>query len=103
MVPLKGYTRASASVGNNENEIAAYEDMTTICSYSDVWRIFQFPMHERYPKCMSLIIHLEDNEQVFLEEEDDMNEIVNYTSVFTYLTEFYKTNIDNTDVINATL
>ena len=49
---FKGDTRASASVGNNKNGIAAYEDMRTICSYSDVWRIFQFPMHERYPKCM---------------------------------------------------
>ena len=70
---LKGGTTAITSVGINKNEIAAYEDMRTIGIYSAVWRIFQFTMHERYPTCVSLTIHLEENNQVFFDEEDDMN------------------------------
>ena len=88
-IKQQGDTRAITSFGDNKNEIAAYEDTRTMGSYSDLWRIFQFQMHERYPKFMSLTIHLEDNEQVFFDEEDGMNEIVNSTAEFTHLTAFY--------------
>ena len=62
--PFKGDTRDITSVGNNKNEISAYEDMRNNGSYSAVWRIFQFQMHEQYPKYMLLPIYLEENEQV---------------------------------------
>lgn len=47
-----------ASVSNPDDEITTYEDMRTVGASEAFWRLYEFKIHERWPKCMSLSIHL---------------------------------------------
>ena len=60
--PFKGSPRAMVSVNDPDNEINTYEDMHTISSSEEIWRIYKFDMHDKYLSCMTLHLHKENQQ-----------------------------------------
>ena len=55
----KGLDKCRALLQNDtDDEIQAYLNCGFICPYEAIWRIFQFPIHSRYPLVERLKIHL---------------------------------------------
>ncbi|MGH7973886.1 MAG: hypothetical protein ACREBR_00070 [bacterium] len=72
-----------------EDEITKYEDMRTIGAIEGCWRFFASPLHQRWPSCISLQIHLAGHQNVLFHDDDDMNHIVDHLPRMTHLTAFY--------------
>ncbi|GFR12144.1 ATP-dependent DNA helicase [Trichonephila clavata] len=53
---------------NAHNEIYRYEMGRYISSNEAVWRILNFPIHERYPTVIHLSVHLENGQRVYFTE-----------------------------------
>ena len=47
-----------ASVQNEVDKIATFEDMRTIGPSDTFWRMYEFVLHTQYPACMTLAVHL---------------------------------------------
>ena len=75
--------------------------MRTIGASEGLWRIYGFKLHERWPKCMSLSIHLDNQQQIYFQDDDDVQPIVDHLPRLTHLTAFYKINEDNPDGYNT--
>ena len=73
--------------------------MTTIGTSEGLWRIYGFKLHERWPKYMSLSIHLKNQHQIYFQDDDDVQPIVKHLPRLTHLTSLYKINEDNPDDI----
>ncbi|CAN1146786.1 ATP-dependent DNA helicase PIF1 [Linum perenne] len=58
------------------DEIAQYLDCRSISSYEAVWRLFQYPIHERIPNVVRLCIHLEDQQNVCFYASQPVRSIV---------------------------
>ncbi|XP_075158174.1 uncharacterized protein LOC142231451 [Haematobia irritans] len=61
----KGSDMAVFSVQNPKDEISQYQMARYISSNEAVWRIFGFPIHERYPAVVHLPVHLENGNRVY--------------------------------------
>lgn len=55
---------------NNLDEIKQYQMGRYISSNEAVWRIFAFPIHERYPTVVHLAVHLENGQRVYFTTEN---------------------------------
>lgn len=47
------------------NEISNYQRGRYISSNEAVWRILEFPIHERYPTVIHLHVHLPEGQRVY--------------------------------------
>ena len=81
-----------ASVRNADDQIATFEDMRTIGPSEAFWRIYEFGPHTRYPACMTLAVHLHQQQQVYFEEDDDLVKMMNQDLKDTQLAAFYRLN-----------
>ena len=85
------------------NEIREFQDMRSIGASEATWRIFEFPMSERYPAVKKLPIHLEKQQPVYFHEDASITEALERSET-TELTAFFKYNTDhpetNTPYIN---
>jgi hypothetical protein len=62
--------------GTAVDEIKHYQLGRYISSNEAVWRILDFPIHERYPTVVHLAVHLENGQRVYF-TEDNVHERVN--------------------------
>ena len=56
---------ADFTVRNANDEIEQFQVGRYISSNEALWRIFSFPIHERYPTVVHLSVHLENGQRVF--------------------------------------
>ena len=76
------------SGANELNEIHQYEMGRYISSNEAVWRILNFPIHERHPTVVHLSIHLENGQRVYFTEENAAERV--QAPQETTLTSFFK-------------
>lgn len=69
------------------HRVREYESERYISSYIAVWRVFYFPIHERYPSVFNLDIHLENDLRVYF-LPDNLEEILNNPPSTTLLSYF---------------
>ena len=50
-------------------EISDYQNACYVSSNEAVWRILEFPIHERDPPVQQLAVHLENGQRVYFTEE----------------------------------
>ncbi|CAN1225238.1 hypothetical protein LINPERPRIM_LOCUS2457 [Linum perenne] len=75
------------------DEIAQYLDCRSISSYEAVWRLFQYPIHERTPNVVRLCIHLEDQQNVCFDASQPVRSIVGRPGIQnTMLTQWFSLN-----------
>ncbi|GBO39812.1 hypothetical protein AVEN_45311-1 [Araneus ventricosus] len=55
---------------NDLNECQQYQMGRYISSSEAVWRIFNFPIHERHPTVIHLSVHLENGQRVYFRTEN---------------------------------
>lgn len=55
---------------SNRNEITEYQTGRYISSNEAFWKIFGFPIHDRYPAVVQLSVHLENGQRVYFRPED---------------------------------
>ena len=73
-----------ALLSSDRDEIADYQHGRYICSSEALWRIFSFPIHERYPTVVHLSVHLENGQCIYFTEENLHHQIESHTnSTFT--------------------
>lgn len=69
----KGSDMAVFGVANDSrsiDEIQLYQLGWYISSSEAAWRIFSFPIHERYPAVIHLAVHLENGQRVYFTEQN---------------------------------
>ncbi|XP_076954306.1 uncharacterized protein LOC143628662 [Bidens hawaiensis] len=75
------------------NEIDNFVDGRFICPHEAAWRIFNFPIHHRYPAVQVLAVHVENMQNVGLSDQQKLLHVVNNPCVgLTTLTEWFATN-----------
>ncbi|CAH1414995.1 unnamed protein product [Lactuca virosa] len=86
----KGPNRATVSMvpSNNDSdnndavdEIKEHYDCRYISACEASWRIFKYDVHYRYPDVIRLPFHLPDQQQVVYEADDDIEDVLDRTSV----------------------
>lgn len=61
-------TDGSGAASNDIDEIADYQDMRSVGASEACWRLYQFPMQDRYPAVEVLQVHLPDQNIVHFNE-----------------------------------
>lgn len=61
----KGSDQAAFTIENEKDEVKIYESGRYISNSAAVWRIFSFPIHERFPPVSHLAVHLENGLRVY--------------------------------------
>lgn len=66
----KGSDMAAFAVGdqNRYDEITCFQVGRYVSSNEAVWRLFAFPIHDRYPAVIHLAVHLENGQRVYFTE-----------------------------------
>lgn len=73
----KGSDQAAFGLQNDFDEVTRYESGRYISSSEAAWRIFCFPIHERYPPVMHLSVHLENGQRVYFTPDNFGDRIKN--------------------------
>jgi len=53
-----------------QDEVQAFQLGRYLCSSEAIWRILNFPIHERYPTVVHLSVHLENGQRVYFRPEN---------------------------------
>lgn len=61
----KGSDQATFSLRNPQDEVENYLNGRYISTSEAVWRLFEFPIHDRYPTVVHLAVHLENGQRVY--------------------------------------
>ncbi|GBP95553.1 hypothetical protein EVAR_67759_1 [Eumeta japonica] len=72
----KGSDQA-AFIVEDLDEVTKYQAGRYISSSEAVWRIFRFPIHDRFPSVMHLAVHLENGQRVYFTEKDVIDKVLN--------------------------
>jgi len=83
----KGSDQATFSVRNAHDEVENYLNGRYISTLEAVWRLLEFPIHERNPTIVHLVVHLENGQRVYLSSEDVRQVVENPPK--TTLTAFF--------------
>lgn len=87
----------------NRDEIKEFFDVQYIGSVESCWHIFEFSMHEECPTVYRLPVHLEDQQLVYFNPDDDIDHVVERAAVKeTALTAWFKLNQTNPEARNTT-
>ncbi|XP_054259503.1 uncharacterized protein LOC128984227 [Macrosteles quadrilineatus] len=70
------------------NEIEIYQTGRYVSTNEAFWRIFSFPVHERYPTVTHLSVHLENGQRIYFNEDNMQEKLLNPPN--TTLTAFFK-------------
>ena len=100
----KGSDRACVNPlveGQPRDEIAEYVNMRSVSSGEAYWHLASFPVADKHPPVMALRVHLEDQQQVYFEENTE--EVALERGQQTELTAFFAFNEENQNVIASTL
>jgi PIF1-like helicase/Helitron helicase-like domain at N-terminus len=90
----KGHDRATVQIGNVD-EIQDYIDARYIGPVEACWRIFEFSMHQELPSVYRLPVHLQDEQTVYFQANDNPQDVLDRPSAKkTQLTEWFKANQD---------
>jgi hypothetical protein len=77
----KGHDRVTASfygsAAESCDEIKMYYDCRYLSACEAVWRIFSFDINYRYPSVERLSFHLEGEEPIMFEDDDDLEDVLN--------------------------
>lgn len=73
---------------NVPDEVTNYQQGRYLSSNEACWRIFSFPIHERYPAVQQLAVHLENGQRVYFTNETAAQQALAPTD--TTLTAFLK-------------
>lgn len=73
---------------NANDEITQYLMGRYISTNEALWRIFSFPIHERYPAVIHLSVHLENGQRVYFTDQNIQQRAVQPSD--TTLTAFFK-------------
>lgn len=84
----KGNDRATFTVQNDCNEIEKYINGRYLSTSEAFWRIFELPIHERYPAVIHLAVHLENGQRVYFNQHNILQVLENPPQ--TTLTGFFK-------------
>lgn len=68
-------------VKQNEDEIKAYFDCRYISACEAAWRIFSYDIHYRFPAVLVLPFHLEDEQSIVFDENDNLCDVVDSPTV----------------------
>ena len=95
---FKGHDRTTLGLADDQNrdEVKEYMDARYIGSAESCWHIFEFPMHYQSPTVYRLPVHLEDQQLVYYNADDDANDVVERGATKdTPLTAWFKINQTN--------
>ena len=96
----KGGDRAMMRVdeaGNTiRNELREFQDLRSFGACEATWRIFEFPLSNRFPAVKRLPIHLEKEQPVYFDEDAPLNEVLERAET-TELTAFFDYNSEHAD------
>ena len=76
------------STQKTNDEVSNYESLRTVGSSEAFWKIYEFPLHLMFLYVTSLPIHLEDIQQVYFDDETNLEDIQNNPSI-TQLKSFF--------------
>jgi hypothetical protein len=90
----KGHDRTTLEISDqNRNEIKEYLDSRYISAAESCWRIFEFNMHKESPPVTRLPVHLEDEQLIYFNADDNANDVIERgSSRHTALTAWFKKN-----------
>jgi hypothetical protein len=84
----KGTDRALAAVaeeGQEIDEVSDYENRRVLGAAEAHWRMYSFPLHDRYPAVKSLSVHLPGREQLLFNAADPAAALEKTTELQRYL------------------
>lgn len=73
---------------NSNDEIEQYQMGRYISTNEALWRIYSYPIHERYPAVVHLAVHLENGQRVYFNEANAQQRAAQPTA--TTLTAFFQ-------------
>ncbi|XP_044588813.1 uncharacterized protein LOC123267994 [Cotesia glomerata] len=84
----KGSDQTSFTV-QDFDEVTKYQAGRYISSSEAVWRIFRFPIHDRFPSVMHLAVHLENGQRIYFTEQDviDKFQLITYGKITASIEE----------------
>ncbi len=87
----KGHDKALAELvaKNPDDEIQQFLDSRYVSTSEAFWRIFDFKMHDEFPKICKLQLHLPDAEQIMYKENENPVDILNKHHCTTLTGLFY--------------
>ena len=90
----KGHDRTTLEImDQNRDEVKEYLDARYIGAVESCWHMNEFSMHGEYPPVYRLPVHLEDEQTVYFNPDDDINEVVERgASKVTRLTAWFEAN-----------
>ena len=59
------------------------------------WRLYEYPLHTQYPKVYILDIHLDDQKQIYFEDGNIMQDLMDQHAKITQLMSFFELNQGN--------
>ena len=102
---FKGHDHTTVGLADNQNcdEIKEYLDARYIGSVESYWHMFEFPMHFAQPTVYRLPVHLEDQQMVYYNPDDNPNNVLERGATKeTLLTAWFKINQSNPNARNTT-
>ena len=85
------------------NEVKEYVDACYISAMESCWHIFEFPMHAEKPTVYHLAVHLSDQQLVYYNPDDILDEIVDReASKSTTLTAWFDANKNHEEARQTT-
>ena len=100
----KGHDRTTLEISGDQqrDEIKEYLDARYISAAESCWHIFEFSMHSESPSVYRLPVHLEDQQLVYYNADDDVDEVLGRGALKkTPLTEWFKANETYPDARNT--
>src|SRR6202453_2341635 len=77
----KGHDLATMEVGGGQQQVDEIKDYVSGCyigSMSSCWYIFEFPMHQKSPTVYCLPIHIEGQQLVYCNDDDDVEAVADH-------------------------
>ena len=81
------------------DEISHYQESRYISAAESCWRIFHFGLQNQYPSVYQLAVHLENEQNVYFGENDDVNHTLDRAKRTT-LTEWFSMNTKHIETRN---
>ena len=90
----EGYDRTTIEIAGDQqrNEIKEYLDACFISAAESHWHIFEFAMHAESPNVYRLPVHLEDQNLIYYDPNEDINDVLDRASGKTALTAWFDAN-----------
>src|SRR5271156_695035 len=105
----KGHDRttieiSAAQEGAGRDEVKEYIDSRYVSAIEGCWHLFEYNMHGEQPSVYRLPVHLPNQNLVYFNPDDDLNEVLDRdASRKTALTAFFEVNANGLENAQATL